>query len=306
MPFWLLCPCGRTKKFNEGVVMNGFGLKCAVVGAVLSALGANMASTSPLQITVDKNHMAIQNAVDAAGFEIVTSIDHARIAAAEGVEMPPSRVIIFSDPEVNEPILRENIRTGLDLPFRALSYAQDGSAQVIFTGSDFLQMRHGLTDISALEDFEQKLNGVAENLNAVAASINGLTRGYGIFELKSKLSVPEAVTNLTEIVKAQDDTIWFGEIDFPEDPSEKCAKLPKAVLLLFGGPAPGGLAMAGFPAIGLDAFCQKLLVYAGEDGGSVVIFNDIAALAELHYGASTKSHHLLNERLTATFVKAIQ
>ena len=68
----------------------------------------------------------------------------------------------------------------------------------------------------------------------------------------------------------------------------------------------GGVAMADFPAIGLDAFCQKLLVYAGDDGGSVVIFNDIAAFAELHYGSSAKPHHALNERLKATFQKALQ
>ena len=105
---------------------------------------------------------------------------------------------------------------------------------------------------------------------------------------------------------SQDDTVWFGEIDFSSEAAEQGVELPDAVLLLFGGPGPGGVAMADFPAIGLDAFCQKLLVYADADGGSVVIFNDIAAFAELHNGTSAKPHHALNERLTATFQKAIQ
>ena len=105
---------------------------------------------------------------------------------------------------------------------------------------------------------------------------------------------------------AQDDTVWFGEIDFMTEASGEGVELPAATLLLFGGPKPGGIAMAKFPAIGLDAFCQKLLVYAGEDGGSVVIFNDIAAMAELHYGAISETASRTDERLTATFKKAVQ
>ena len=76
------------------------------------------------------------------------------------------------------------------------------------------------------------------------------------------------------------------------------------VLLLFGGPGPGGKAMAQFPRLGLDAFCQKLLVYQ-VDGAVKVIFNDIAALAELHYGRTAKPHELLNQRLMATFKGAV-
>ena len=267
---------------------------------------AMMAQASSVQEAVDENFTSIEVAIEEAGLASIASIDHARLAAAEGVEMPPSRVQIFSDPEINTLILKENIRAGLDLPFRVLSFAQDGTAKVAHTGSDFLEVRHGLSDKSALDTFSQRLAEVTRAAGGDAAPIDGLSRDYGVIELTSALSVAEAVENLTNIVMAQDDTVWFGEIDFRAEAATQGVELPEAVLLLFGGPGPGGVAMAKFPAIGLDAFCQKLLVYAGDDGGSVVIFNDIAALAELHYGSSAKPHHALNERLTATFQKALQ
>ena len=267
---------------------------------------AMMAQASSVQEAVDKNFTSIEVAIEEAGLAPIALIDHARLAAAEGVEMPPSRVQIFSDPEINTPILKENIRAGLDLPFRVLSFAQDSTAKVAHTGSDFLQVRHGLSDKSALDTFSQRLAEVTRAAGGDAAPIDGLSRDYGVIELTSALSVAEAVENLTNIVMAQDDTVWFGEIDFAAEAATQGVELPEAVLLLFGGPGPGGVAMAEFPAIGLDAFCQKLLVYAGNDGGSVVIFNDIAAFAELHYGSSGKPHHALNERLTATFQKALQ
>ncbi|WP_367648388.1 DUF302 domain-containing protein [Ruegeria arenilitoris] len=255
---------------------------------------------------MDKNFLELETAVVEVGATPIASIDHARLAKAEGVEMPASLVLIFSDPEINTPILEENVRAGLDLPFRVLSFDQDGRPQIVYTDSQFIKVRHDLNNTQALNSFQSKLLEVLKDLDAAPAPTNGLNTNYGIIELRSQLSVTEAVKRLRATVMQQDDTVWFGEIDFAAEASHLGVELPDAVLLLFGGPAPGGVAMTGFPAIGLDAFCQKLLVYANEEGGSVVIFNDIAALAELHYGSSAEPHHGLNKRLTSTFQTAIE
>ncbi|NOD49907.1 DUF302 domain-containing protein [Ruegeria sp. HKCCSP351] len=274
--------------------------------ATLSVSASAFAQSSSVQTTVDENFLELETAVSEAGAAPIASIDHARLAKAEGVEMPASRVLVFSDPEVNTPILEENIRAGLDLPFRVLSFDQDDRPQIAYTDSQFLKVRHGLNDTQALNTFESKLLEVLNDLDAAPGPTNGLFADYGVIELRSQLSVPKAVERLSKAVMEQDDTVWFGKIDFATEASQLGVDLPEAVLLLFGGPAPGGVAMADFPAIGLDAFCQKLLVYANEEGGSVVIFNDIAALAELHYGSSAEAHHGLNKRLTDTFRTAIE
>ncbi|WP_425082650.1 DUF302 domain-containing protein [Ruegeria arenilitoris] len=273
---------------------------------IASISTSGLAQSSSDQTAVDKNFLELETAVDEAGPTPIASIDHSRLAKAEGVEMPASRVLIFSDPEINTPILKETVRAGLDLPFRVLSFDQDDRPQITYTDSQFLKIRHGLTDSSSVRVFQSKMLEVLNDLDATPAPTNGLFADYGVIELRSQLSVPEAVERLRTAVMGQDDTVWFGEIDFATEASQLGVELPDAVLLLFGGPAPGGVAMAGFPAIGLDAFCQKLLVYANEEGGSVVIFNDIAALAELHYGFSAEPHHGLNKRLTATFRTAIE
>ncbi|NOE35954.1 MULTISPECIES: DUF302 domain-containing protein [unclassified Ruegeria] len=274
--------------------------------ATLTVSTFALAQSSSVQTAVDDNLLELETAVDEAGATPIASIDHSRLAKAEGVEMPASRVLIFSDPEINTPVLEENVRAGLDLPFRVLSFDQDGRPQIVYTDSQFLKVRHDLNNTQALNSFQSKLLEVLKDLDAAPAPTNGLNTNYGIIDLRSQLSVTEAVKRLRATVMEQNDTVWFGEIDFATEASLLGVELPDTVLLLFGGPAPGGVAMAGFPAIGLDAFCQKLLVYAHEEGGSVVIFNDIAALAELHYGSSAEPHHGLNKRLTATFRTAIE
>lgn len=267
--------------------------------------GIAVAQSQSLQQTVDANFAILAQAVEDEGMVEVASIDHSRLAMAEGVEMPASRVLIYSDPAVNAAILSENIRAGLDIPFRALSYDEDGTAQVSFTDAEFLKVRHGLGNGSALAAFTDLQTRVLEELPAQSAPDANVSINYGIIELQSKLSVRDAVANLTKTVKSQSDTVWFGEINFQQEAAELGVEIDEAVLLLFGGPAPGGVAMADFPAIGLDAFCQKLLVISDGDGGSYVLFNDIAALAELHYGRSIKPHHALNERLAKTFRSAL-
>lgn len=287
-------------------------LKTLIARSVFVTTFALTPGVSPaddsLQKQVDDRYRAISSSVGEAGFTVIAEIDHARLAAKEEVPMPPSRVQVFSDAKVNTALLLQNIRAGLDLPFRILSYAEGANARAIYTSGAFLKSRHSLSDGEALESFDTALEQVITKSGVTVhpAATERLSSDYGIIELGSSLSVAETVQNLETIVKAQDDTVWFGQLNFTEEAENLGVELPEAVLLLFGGPAPGGVAMADYTAIGLDAFCQKLLVYASENGGSVILFNDIAAFAELYYGTSAKPHHLLNERLTATFSSAIK
>ncbi|NDR55658.1 DUF302 domain-containing protein [Pseudoruegeria sp. M32A2M] len=286
--------------------MRTLNLSSALATAILAFSTIVKADDAP-QTAVDTSFDAIRAAVLFAGYEPVIDIDHARLAAEAGEEMPPSRVQLFSNPEVEAQILQQDIRAGLDLPFRVLSFAEQGQAKVLYTDADFLAIRHGLDLGATGEAFDSTLTEILEAASVVAepARTKGIVEGFGIIELTSAFGFDTTIDRLKQSVMAQGDTIWFGEVDFTAQADAVGVDLPSATLLLFGGPAPGGVAMAQFPAIGLDAFCQKLLVYTADDGSVQVIFNDIAALAELHYGRSAKPHHGLNQRLTETFTAAV-
>ena len=60
-----------------------------------------------------------------------------------------------------------------------------------------------------------------------------------------------------------------------------------------------------FTRLGLDAFCQELLVCEEKDGAVKVIFNDIVAFSMFHYVESIKPHAGINARLTQTFKSAV-
>jgi len=264
-------------------------------------------AAQPLEVQVDGLVQRIARNV--ADLESIVTIDHARLAAAEGVMMPPSVVSIYSDEAVNSALIKRDPLIALELPHRVLAYVEPGAAvaSVAYADARFMTRRHGITDATLLGGYSRALELALEEIPAeqqVPVSATELERHYGIVQLTSAHSFDDTVQRLKDAVLAQSDTKWFGEVDFRADAATLGIDIPANTLLLFGGPAPGEQAMAEFPRLGLDAFCQKLLVY--QDASSVrVAFNDIAALAELHYGRSIPIHQGLNRRLTETFAAAI-
>jgi uncharacterized protein (DUF302 family) len=241
-------------------------------------------------------------------FEVVAAIDHSRLAAEAGEIMPPARVIIFSDPDVNTAILRKNPMAGLDLPFRVLAYAEGDSGAVIYTPASFLERRYDLGDMAALRRYQASVRNVLRAVPddvIVEFGMSPVTKGRGIVSLDSLYDFDETVQRLKDTVMAEGDTIWFGEIDYQNEAEELGFDLPRLTLLLFGAPGPGAKAMAEHPRMGLDAFCQKLLVYQKRDGRTGVLFNDMAALAELHYGDSSLPHQLISQRMRSTLGDAV-
>ena len=69
-------------------------------------------------------------------------------------------------------------------------------------------------------------------------------------------------------------------------------------------PKPGGQAMNKCPKIGLDAFCQKLLILE-TDKEVFIAYNDIIAFSKLYYQKSTIPQRIINYRLNSVFEDAI-
>lgn len=258
---------------------------------------------------VDKTQAVLGSAT--ADFDQIATLDHHRMAKEVGVYTPPAIAMIFSDKQINidlltgaDPIL------GLDLPFKLLVYteADTSKVSVAYTSGDFIAKRHGM-DAAAFAEYNNMMAKVLQTVDTgmiSETSLDSVQKGFGIIKIESDYDFATTMQNLKAIVKAQSDTRWFGEIDYQAAASKVNIDLKANTLLLFGGPAPGGKAMMTSPKIGLDAFCQKLLVYEDADGVVWVAFNDIVAFANLYYGTATKPQQMINQRLFATFSKAVK
>lgn len=244
-----------------------------------------------------------------SSYKLVAKLDHHRMAAEAGVYTPPSIVTIFSDSKVEVPIIQANQLAALDMPFKVLSYAEADTmeAKVAYTSAGFIQKRHSL-DAGLLTDYTAKMNAALTAFPEAMISETDLmtvSEGFGIIKTKSDFDFATTVKNLKDIIMSQGDTKWFADVDFQKDAAAMDITIEPNTLLLFGGPAPGGKAMMTSPKIGLDAFCQKLLVFQKENGEVWIAYNDIVAFAQLYYQNATKPQQMINHRLTMVFTKAV-
>ena len=274
---------------------------------MLSSCGQREPASDALYRGVDELYSSV---VAATGrFKVIAEIDHSRLAAEQGETMPPARVVIFSDPAINTSILQQEPRAGLDLPFRVLAYAEGNTPTVVLTSANYLKRRYGLADGPALQRYEESVLGVADAVpgDALAAfDVSSLGKGQGIVTLSSIYGFEETIKRLKDAITAEDDTIWFGDIDYREEAAGLGVDLPNLTLLLFGAPGPGAKAMAQAPRMGLDAFCQKVLVYQAPDGQVEVLFNDMPAMAKVHYGDSAIPHKVITRRMQDTLGGAVE
>lgn len=244
-------------------------------------------------------------------FEVITDIDHSRLAAEAGSPMPPSHVLIWSDPELEAAILKFNPVAAIDLPLRVLAFEdQDsGGAAVIANSFDYVAQRYSLpADEIVRARYEDAIAkamlGIREE--AIDAFPSDTMPDIGLITLDSPYDFSTTETRIEEAINAQSDAVSFGSVDFAARSMKQGVTLNPTRLILFGAPGPGGKAMKSGPTLGLDAFCQKLLIWQDEGGIVHVTWNDLLALAERQQVSVGIPLRVINQRLKKTFSDALK
>ena len=252
-----------------------------------------------------------KNVAASEELEKIVSIDHSRLGADAGSVMPPAQVLIFSNPKLESQLVSINPLTAIELPLRVLAYESvaDRSGRVTFNSFEYIRSRYGLEDLHGLEAlFDTTMAGVLQGIDPGQISVfeDNTMQPDGIVTLDSPFDFDTTVERLIAAIDAQDDTVWFGKIDFQSRAKELGTDISPTLLLMFGAPAPGGKAMAEAPTLGLDAFCQKLLVWQDGAGAARVSFNDLSAIAERQEVPKSIALRIISYRLKSTFRGALE
>jgi len=242
----------------------------------------------------------------------VADIDHSRLGHEAGSPMPPARVLIFSDARMEARLIQSNPLVALDLPLRVLTFEQGagGPAKVIYNSFDYLVSRYQLDPGQTSTLRKAYENGFAKVTQGLPAeAITSFSRDEmqpdGIVTIESPYGFAETLMRVSTAIEAQNDAKYFGRVNFQADAAKQGIDIPPSHMILFGAPGPGGKAMADAPTLGLDGFCQKLLVWQAGDGRTFLSFNDLLALAERQETNKTIALRIINFRLNKTFMDAL-
>lgn len=287
-----------------------------VAGCALLSLAACSRDPDPVPevrfVEPDRLFQTLESNVrNHPAFEVIVDIDHARLAGKAGSPMPPSHVLIWSDPKLDVAILKANPLAAVDLPLRILAFEDPatGKAAVIANRSDFLVSRHGLPDDAAIRERYAAAIATATHgivAESIASFASDTMPEPGLITLDSPHDFDATEALLMGVIKAEPDTVHFATVDFAERARTHGVALPPLKLILFGAPGPGGQAMREAPTLGLDAFCQKLLIWQDASGAVHVTFNDLLALAERQEVTAGIPLRVINRRIKKTFSEALQ
>lgn len=78
------------------------------------------------------------------GIPVLARIDHSGGAAAMGLEMKPTKLVIFGNAKAGTPLMLAAPTLALDLPLKALVWEDaEGKVWVSYNTPEYLQQRHG-------------------------------------------------------------------------------------------------------------------------------------------------------------------
>jgi len=97
--------------------------------------------------TVDQTVEKIQDLLQARGVKLFAVIDHSGEAAAIGMKMPPTKLLIFGNPRGGTPLMLASPSAAIDLPLKLLVWEDaQGNRWISYNSPHYLKERHGLPD----------------------------------------------------------------------------------------------------------------------------------------------------------------
>lgn len=131
-------------------------------------MAADGLTTVPSSFGPKETADRLEAAIKARGMTLFARIDHAAGAAAAGLNLRPTALLIFGNARAGTPLMQADQTIGLDLPLKALVY-QDAAGKVWLAYED----PHHLAERYRLGD------GVAPNVDGMSAGIGALIAEAG-------------------------------------------------------------------------------------------------------------------------------
>ncbi len=113
----------------------------------------------------EATYNSLQNAIALnENLSIVAQLDHQENAASVGLELRPTKLIIFGNPNLGSPLMQNKQTMGLDLPQKMLVWeAEDGTVNISYNDPFFLATKH-------------QIEGNKEVLDQISVALDSLTK----------------------------------------------------------------------------------------------------------------------------------
>ncbi len=113
----------------------------------------------------DDTYAALKKAVESKEpLTIIAELDHSENAKKAEMELRPTKIIMFGNPKLGTPLMKENQAVGVDLPQKMLVYEDEkGDVYVVYNDPKILAENHNIKEQDeVLNKISEALKGLAE------------------------------------------------------------------------------------------------------------------------------------------------
>jgi len=97
--------------------------------------------------SVDETVARLQSLLHERGIKLFALIDHSGEAAAVGLTMRPTKLLIFGNPTAGTPLMVSAPSTAIDLPLKILvAETESGKTLIFWNDPAWLEERHGFSE----------------------------------------------------------------------------------------------------------------------------------------------------------------
>lgn len=102
--------------------------------------------------------------IEEEGWHLFARINHAKEAGEKGLELRPTELILFGNPEIGTKLIQDQQISAIDLPIKALAWEdENGQTRIACNNMEWIKERHGLTDEEAIADIDEVITKVCNS-----------------------------------------------------------------------------------------------------------------------------------------------
>lgn len=118
-------------------------------------------TTSDVSVPETMDRMVTQ--IEKEGWHLFARIDHAKEAREKGLELRPTELILFGNPEIGTKLMQDRQISAIDLPMKALAWEdEEGQTRIACNDMEWLQKRHNLTDSETIKSIAEVISEVCQ------------------------------------------------------------------------------------------------------------------------------------------------
>ena len=237
------------------------------------------------ELSINNAYSNLKTALDEnENISIVQELDHSQNAASVDMNLEPTQIIFFGNPNLGTPLMQKNQLAGLDLPQKILFYKDEGRNIILYNSVEYLSSRHDLNGVGTLDQISGALENLAtgvSNEEVLTAENRTVDFKEGIITKQSTQNFNETYARLKNALNTNENISIIAELDHQANAASVDMDLRPTRIIIFGNPNLGTPLMQSEQTTGLD-LPQKMLVWENGDGEVFISYNDPDFIAERH------------------------